>query len=86
MSLNRKNCLGFGFFRHILVKTPSPTKTLPDTARGCNIITLKNNMNGFLSNAIGIIVQRKKNLIKPSMRMTGVQLSASHRTKGVKIL
>ena len=28
MSLNKKNCLGFGFLRHIFVRTPSPTNTL----------------------------------------------------------
>lgn len=36
MSLNKKNCLGFGFFRQIFVSTPSPTKTRPGTAKGCN--------------------------------------------------
>ena len=39
MSLNRKNCRGFGFFLHIFVRTPSPTSTLPDTARGYKHIT-----------------------------------------------
>lgn len=36
MSLNKKNCLGFGFFRQIFVSTPSPTNTRPGTAKGCN--------------------------------------------------
>jgi hypothetical protein len=34
ISLNKKNCLGFGFLRQILVKTPSPTNTRPGTAKG----------------------------------------------------
>lgn len=29
ISLNKKNCLAFGRLRHILVSTPSPTKTRP---------------------------------------------------------
>lgn len=36
MSLNKKNCLGLGFLRQILVNTPSPTNTRPGTANGCN--------------------------------------------------
>jgi hypothetical protein len=34
MSLKRKNCRAFGFFRHILVRTPSPTSTRPGTPSG----------------------------------------------------
>lgn len=34
MSLNKKNCLGFGLLRHIFVKTPSPTNTRPGIANG----------------------------------------------------
>lgn len=34
MSLNKKNCLGLGFLRQILVNTPSPTNTRPGTANG----------------------------------------------------
>lgn len=33
MSLNRKNWRALGFFRHIFVRTPSPTRTLPCSAR-----------------------------------------------------
>lgn len=33
--MNRKNCRAFGRFRHIFVKTPSPTKTRPSILRGC---------------------------------------------------
>lgn len=40
MSLNRKNCLAFGFFRHIFVSTPSPTNTRPCSANG-----YQNNIN-----------------------------------------
>lgn len=40
MSLNKKNCLGFGFLRQILVNTPSPTKTRPGTAKGYNYVHL----------------------------------------------
>lgn len=36
MSLNKKNCLVFGFFLHIFVRTPSPTRTLPGTPNGYN--------------------------------------------------
>lgn len=36
MSLNKKNCLGLGFLRQILVNTPSPTNTRPGTANGWN--------------------------------------------------
>ena len=35
ISLNKKNCLGLGSFRHPLVKTPSPTKTRLGAVRGC---------------------------------------------------
>nr|CAB3249356.1 lactoylglutathione lyase-like [Phallusia mammillata] len=33
MSLNKKNCLCFGFFLHSLVSTPSPTRTLDGLAK-----------------------------------------------------
>ncbi|MCP5046952.1 MAG: nitrite/sulfite reductase, partial [bacterium] len=36
--MNRKNCLGFGFFLHIFIRTPSPTKTRPGRARGCPLV------------------------------------------------
>lgn len=34
MSLNKKKYLGFGFLRHSLIKTPSPTRARPGTAKG----------------------------------------------------
>lgn len=41
MSLNKKNCLGLGFLRQILVNTPSPTNTRPGTAKGCKQVLLQ---------------------------------------------
>lgn len=42
MSLNKKNCLGLDFFRHIFVNTPSPTNTLRGAAKGYHLFNISN--------------------------------------------
>lgn len=59
MSLKRKNCRAFGFFRHILVRTPSPTSTRPGTPSGYEL--QKKGNNKYLPISYRLLLMSKKN-------------------------
>jgi len=64
MSLKRKNCRAFGFFRHILVRTPSPTSTRPGTPSGYELQKKGNHKSLPISYRLLLMSKKNKNLLQ----------------------
>lgn len=64
MSLKRKNCRAFGFFRHILVRTPSPTSTRPGTPSGCEMQKKGNHKSSPIIYRLLLMSKKNTNLLQ----------------------
>jgi len=79
MSLKRKNCLAFGFFRHILVRTPSPTSTRPGTPSGYKLQKKGNHKSLSISYRLLLLqVQLSSGLLQPVCGQLLIQIFYIH--------
>lgn len=66
MSLNRKNWRALGFLRHIFVRTPSPTRTRPCSAKGWN--ESKNEIYTLMNVFVFVLLLCLKNIITTHLK------------------
>lgn len=75
MSLKRKNCRGFAFFRHIFIKTPSPIKTRSGWDKG-RPEEPKQTSTLFILLALISVCSEKKKLVFKFWKLSNNQFSS----------
>ena len=80
-SLNRKNCLGLGFFLQALVRTPSPTRTRPGTFKGWPEAPKQPSTSAILRAFASLFTENKKNLCFKFLNSKRTRLEILSRPK-----